>query len=167
MVIPSSSSSETFWGAGSMFWLWRLNAATQFDRYPIPHIQDFFAELEKAKIFSTIEFNPRISPGAGSQSRHLQSSCYSSLWNFWASTHALRLKNAAQAFQRLMDSVCHSLDHVFCIWMTFLLRAPTPQKHQQHLRQIFERQTGPRPCRQCAQLLVRTNPFTFSQPPCW
>ena len=49
------------------------------------------------------------------------------------------LKNPAQAFQRLMDSVCNSLDHVFVYLYDILVTNPTPQTHRQHLRQLFAR----------------------------
>ena len=49
------------------------------------------------------------------------------------------LKYAAQAFQRLMDSVCNSLDPVFAYLDHILMASPTPQAHQQHLRQLFQR----------------------------
>ena len=49
------------------------------------------------------------------------------------------LKNAAQAFQRLMDSICNSLDHVLVYPDDILVASPTPQTHEQHLRQLFQR----------------------------
>ena len=49
------------------------------------------------------------------------------------------LKNALKAFQRLMDSVCNSLNHDFVYQGDILVASPTPQIHQQHLRLLFQR----------------------------
>ena len=34
--------------------LWRLNAATEHDSYPLPHIQDFSAKLAGSTVFSKV-----------------------------------------------------------------------------------------------------------------
>jgi len=49
------------------------------------------------------------------------------------------LKNAAQAFQRLMDSVCAGLDFVFVYLDDILIASESEEQHAQHLTQLFDR----------------------------
>ena len=49
------------------------------------------------------------------------------------------LKNAAQTFQRLMDTVCQSLDFVYVYLDEILVASQNQQKHLKHLRSLFEK----------------------------
>ena len=49
------------------------------------------------------------------------------------------LKNAAQAFQRLMDTVCQSLDFVFVYLDGILIGSSSHHEHQKHLKILFEK----------------------------
>ena len=49
------------------------------------------------------------------------------------------LKNAAQAFQRLMDTVCQGLDFIFIYLDDILVASHNGHEHIQHLRILFER----------------------------
>ena len=49
------------------------------------------------------------------------------------------LKNAAQAFQRLMDTVCQGLDFIFIYLDDILVASHNGHEHRQHLRMLFER----------------------------
>ena len=49
------------------------------------------------------------------------------------------LKNAAQTFQRLMDTVCQSLDFVYVYLDDILVASQTQQEHLRHLRSLFEK----------------------------
>ena len=48
------------------------------------------------------------------------------------------LKNAEQAFQRFMDTVCHSLDFVFVYINDILVASEDEVTHKDHLRQRFQ-----------------------------
>lgn len=48
------------------------------------------------------------------------------------------LKNAAQAFQRLMDTVCQGLNCVFVYINDILVASRTVKEHLIHLRQVFQ-----------------------------
>ena len=54
------------------------------------------------------------------------------------------LKNSAQAFQRLMDSIFGSLPFVFVYLDDLLIASRSHREHEDHLRQVFEllRQNG-------------------------
>ena len=49
------------------------------------------------------------------------------------------LKNAAQAFQRLMDMVCAGLDFVFVYLDDILIASESAAEHKEHLRILFHR----------------------------
>ena len=49
------------------------------------------------------------------------------------------LKNAAQASQRLMDTVCRVLDFVFVYLYDILVSSKSTSQHEAHLRSVFQR----------------------------
>ena len=49
------------------------------------------------------------------------------------------LKNAAQSFQRLMDSICRGLDSVFVYIDDILVASRNTTQHKLHLHQLFQR----------------------------
>ena len=49
------------------------------------------------------------------------------------------LKNAAQAFQRLMDTVCQDLPFAFVYLDDVLIASRSREEHHDHLRQLFDR----------------------------
>ena len=51
------------------------------------------------------------------------------------------LKNAAQAFQRLMNQVCRGMEFLFCYLDDILVASKTMEEHATHLRLLFTRLT--------------------------
>ena len=49
------------------------------------------------------------------------------------------LKNAAQAFQRLMDTVCQSLDFFFVYLDDILIASSSHHEHQKHLKILYKK----------------------------
>ena len=47
------------------------------------------------------------------------------------------LKNAAQAFQRLMEGIMKTVSYVFVYLDNILIASPNPGAHKHHLREIF------------------------------
>ena len=70
-------------------------------------------------------------------SARLQSSHHSASSSSFG--HHFGLKNAAQTFQRLMDTVCNGLDFVFVYLDDIWVSSTSAEQHMLHLREVFHR----------------------------
>ena len=115
----------------------RLNAATLPDRYSLPHIQDFAARLDGAKIFSKVDLIRGYHQVSVAGADICKTAFITPFGLFEFLRMPFGLKNAAQAFQRLMDTVCQSLDFVFVYLDDILIASSSHHEHQKHLKILF------------------------------
>ena len=116
----------------------RLNEVTIPDRSPVPHIPGLFSQpsrrssifkIDLVKGYNQIPVAPEDIPKTAIITPF-------GLYEFLRMP--FRLKNAAQTFQRLMDTVCHRLEAVFVYMDDISVASLEEASHKIHLSQLFE-----------------------------
>ena len=117
----------------------RLNDITTPDRYPVPHIQDFsnhlsgkvvFSKIDLIKGFYNIPLNPEDIP---------KTAVITPFGLFEYLRMPFGLRNAAQTFQRFMNSIFGDLPDVYIYIDDILIASENDIEHEKLLRMIFER----------------------------
>ena len=116
-----------------------LNAASEDDRYPIPHILDFAAHLEGKTVFSKIDLVRAYNQVPMNPTDIAKTAIVTPFGLFEYTRMPFGLKNAAQTFQRFMDSVFRDLPFAYVYLDDILVASTSADEHCNHLRQIFQR----------------------------
>ena len=117
----------------------RLNDITTPDKYPIPYLSDATHFLEGKTVFSKIDLIRGYHQIPVAPEDIPKTAVITPFGLFEWTRTPFGLKNAAQAFQRLMDKVGGDLDFVFIYLDDILVALTSMAEHKQHLTTLFDR----------------------------
>ena len=115
-----------------------LNAATTNDRYPVPHIQDFNANLDGCTVFSKIDLRKGYHQIPVAPDDIHKTAVITPFGLFEFLRMPFGLSNAGQTFQRLMDHILRGLPFTFVYVDDILVASRNHEEHARHLRQVFQ-----------------------------
>jgi cleavage and polyadenylation specificity factor subunit 1 len=117
----------------------RLNAITVPDRYPVPDVQTFTDQLDGATIFSTVDLARAFAQIPVREIDRPKTAITTPFGLYQYTRMPFGLCNAAQSFQRLMDTVLRGMPRVFAYIDDILLFSPDPATHRSDLEDLFDR----------------------------
>ncbi|GBN43170.1 Transposon Ty3-I Gag-Pol polyprotein [Araneus ventricosus] len=138
-----------------------LNSQTLKDKYPIPCIADFTAELHESKIFSRIDLIKAyhqipIHP----EDIHKTSIC-TPFGLFESTRMQFGLCNASATFQRFIDEVTRGLPGVYAFVDDILIASKNHEDHYQHLKTLFSRLDEYGLCKNVSKCIFGTSTIDF------
>ena len=115
----------------------RLNVVTRDDRYPLPHIHDFNGKLAGMKVFSMVDLVRGFHQIPMADQDVPKTAIITPFGLFEFLRMPFGLKNAAQAFQRLMDGILREVEFIFVYLDDILVASPDEETNKTNFRRLF------------------------------
>ena len=109
------------------------------DKYPIPYLQDCTHFLSGCTYFSKVDLVRSYQQIPVAPQEVKKTAITTPFGSFEFKRVPFGLRNAAQAFQRLMDQIAGDLDFVFIYLDDILVASKSYEQHLEHIRILFER----------------------------
>lgn len=117
----------------------RLNAQTVPDHYGVPNIADFNIGLHGKSIFSTLDLERAYFQIPVADEDIPKTAIITPFGLFEFTRMCFGLRNAAQTFQRFIDSIFRDLPYVFAYIDDLLIASDSEEDHKQHLQEVAKR----------------------------
>lgn len=114
----------------------KLNSVTTSNKYPLPHIQDFTYQLAGCTIFSKIDLVKTYFQILVAEDRH-KTAITTPFGLYEFNRMPFGLRNAAQTFQRFIDTVLRGFNFCYDYIDDLLVASRNEEEHRKHLEQIF------------------------------
>lgn len=116
-----------------------LNTSTKSDRYPVPRLHDFTANLSACVIFSSLDLVKGYHQIPMADEDIEKTAVITPFGLFEYLRMPFGLKNAPQTFQRFMNSIFSDLAFVFVYIDDVLIFSKSAEEHRLHLAIVFQR----------------------------
>lgn len=115
----------------------RLNAVTTADRYPLPHLHDFTANLAGKNTFTKLDLIRAYHQVPISSKDVHKTAVTTPFGLFEFPVMGFGLRNAAQTFQRVINEVLRGIDFAFAYIDDVLIASVDEIQHEQHVRYVL------------------------------
>ena len=117
----------------------RLNAVTKKDRYPVPHINSCLDRLHGNSVFSKLDIVRAYHHIPMAEADAKKTPIITPFGLFEFTCMPFGLCNAAQTFQRFMDSIFRDLPFVFVYLDDILIASKNLDEHKIHVETVLKR----------------------------
>ena len=117
----------------------RLNAVTVPEKYPVPHLHNFTANLNGMTKFSTLDLYKAYNQIPVADHDIPKTAVITPFGLFEYPMINIGLHNAGQTFQRYIFQALGDLDFVFAYIDDVLVSSADLEKHKEHFRVVFQR----------------------------
>jgi len=117
----------------------RLNEVTRADRYPLPHLHDFTANLAGSTVFTKLDLIRAYHQIPIARQDIPKTAVTTPFGLFEFPVMCFGLRNAAQTFQRVINDMLRGLNFSFAYIDDVLIASRNHEEHEEHVRTVLGR----------------------------